>query len=52
MKQQAEQFRSQGYKVGFKVERGQPHRIETLAGDGASRLFDQFEEARRGCRSR
>jgi poly(3-hydroxybutyrate) depolymerase len=52
MKQQAEQFRARGYKVRFQVEPGQPHRIETLAGDGAARLFNQFEEARRGCQAR
>jgi poly(3-hydroxybutyrate) depolymerase len=52
MKQQSEQFRAQGYKVRFTVEAGQPHRLETLAGDGAARLFDQFDEARRGCRTR
>jgi poly(3-hydroxybutyrate) depolymerase len=52
MKQQSEQFRAQGYQVRFTVEAGQPHRIETLAGDGAARLFDQFDEARRGCRTR
>jgi poly(3-hydroxybutyrate) depolymerase len=52
MKQQSEQFRAQGYQVRFTVEAGQPHRLETLAGDGAARLFDQFDEARRGCRTR
>jgi hypothetical protein len=25
------------------------HRLETLAGDGAARLFNQFEEAKHGC---
>ena len=29
---------------------GQPHRLETLAGAGASRLFDGFEAARNGCK--
>ena len=52
MKQQSEQFRAHGYQVRFTVEAGQPHRLETLAGDGAARLFDQFDEARRGCRTR
>ncbi len=51
IKQQSEQFRAQGYKVRLAVEAGQGHRLETLAGDGAARLFDQFDEARRGCRA-
>jgi poly(3-hydroxybutyrate) depolymerase len=49
MKEQSEQFRALGYKVRFTVEKGQPHILQTLAGDGAARLFDQFEEARHGC---
>jgi hypothetical protein len=36
--------------VRFTVEKAQSHRLDTLAGDGAARLFDQFEEARHGCR--
>ena len=52
MKPQADQFRAQGSKVRFTAEPGQAHRIETLAGAGAARLFDQFEEARRGCQER
>ncbi len=49
MKQQSEQFRALGYKVRFTVEQGQPHILQTLAGEGAARLFDQFDEARKGC---
>jgi poly(3-hydroxybutyrate) depolymerase len=52
MKEQSEQLRAQGYQVRFTVEAGQPHRLETLAGDGAARLFDQFDEARHGCHPR
>lgn len=52
MKQQSEQFRALGYKVRFTVEAGQPHILATLAGDGAKRLFDQFDEARNGCKTR
>jgi len=36
----------------YTVEKGQPHRLETLAGAAASRLFDGFEEARKSCTSR
>jgi len=35
--------------VRITVEKGQSHRLDTLAGDGAARLFNQFEEARQGC---
>ena len=49
MKQQAEQFRKQGMTVRFTVEKAQEHRINTLAGAGAARLFDQFDEAQQGC---
>jgi predicted peptidase len=44
-----DQFRDAGLKVRFIVEKGQHHRIETLENEGAARLFDQFEEARKGC---
>lgn len=50
MKQQSEQLRAQGNVVRFTIEPNQPHRIETLAGDGAARLFNQFDEARGGCK--
>ncbi len=33
------------------VEKGQPHRLETLAGANARRLFDNFEETKKGCSS-
>jgi poly(3-hydroxybutyrate) depolymerase len=49
MQQQAAQFRAKGMTVRITVEKGQSHRLDTLTGDGAARLFDQFEEARRGC---
>ena len=49
MKQEAEFLRSKGAVARYSVEKGQPHRIETLAGANASRLFDNFEETKAGC---
>ena len=49
MKQEAEFLRARGTVARYTVEKGQPHRIETLAGAGASRLFDNFDEAAKGC---
>ena len=49
MNTQAKLFRSNGMTVRTAVEKGQPHLIATLGGEGASRLFDQFEQSRKGC---
>ena len=49
MKREAEFLQSKGTVARYKVEQGQPHRIETLAGDSAGRLFDNFEETKKGC---
>ena len=49
MKREAEFLRSKGDVARYAVEKGQPHRMETLAGAQASRLFDGFEEARTSC---
>jgi len=49
MKREAEFLRSKGTVARYTVEKGQPHRIETLAGVNASRLFDGFEETKKGC---
>jgi poly(3-hydroxybutyrate) depolymerase len=49
MRKQSMMFRSKGLKVRFTIERGQGHVMTTLEGAGAARLFDQFDEASRGC---
>jgi len=49
MKKEAEFLRSKGTVARYTVEKGQPHRIETLAGANAGRLFDGFEETKKGC---
>ncbi|HEX6997694.1 MAG TPA: alpha/beta hydrolase-fold protein [Gammaproteobacteria bacterium] len=49
MQREAEFLRARGTLARYTVEKGQPHRIETLAGAHAGRLFDNFEEAERGC---
>ena len=51
MKREAEYLRAIGTVARYSVEPGQPHRLDTLAGDNAARLFDGFEESRKGCRS-
>jgi poly(3-hydroxybutyrate) depolymerase len=52
MKREAEFLRGRGAVARYTVEKGQPHRLETLAGASASRLFDNFEEARKSCTTR
>ena len=49
MQEQATLFRSKGMTVKMTVEKGQSHVISTLTGEGASRLFEEIEEARQGC---
>src|SRR5579862_2389759 len=49
MKKEVEELRSKGTVTRYTVEKGQPHRMDTLAGANAGRLFDGFEEAKRGC---
>jgi predicted esterase len=50
MKKEAEFLRSKGTVARYTVEKGQPHRMETLAGEHAGRLFDGFEETKKGCK--
>jgi poly(3-hydroxybutyrate) depolymerase len=49
MKKEAEWLRSHGTVARYTVEKGQPHRMETLADANAGRLFDGFEETKKGC---
>ena len=49
MKKEAEFLRSKGTVARYTEEKGQPHRLDTLAGANAGRLFDGFEEAMKGC---
>jgi poly(3-hydroxybutyrate) depolymerase len=49
MKKEGEFLRSRGTVARYTVEKGQPHRMETLAGANAARLFDGFEETKKGC---
>ena len=51
MEREAEYLRAHGTVAVYSLEKGQPHRLATLAGASASRLFDGFETARKGCRS-
>ncbi len=50
MEVQSELLQEKGVHVRFVVEPDQGHGIQTLADDGSHRLFDQFEEAVRGCK--
>ena len=52
MKREVEFLRSKGTMARYTLEKGQPHRIETLAGANAGRLFEGFEQAKGGCTSR
>jgi len=49
MQREAEFLRSKGTVARYTVEKGQPHRLETLAGPNAGRLFEGFEETKKGC---
>jgi len=49
MKKEAEFLRSKGTVARYTVEKRQPHRLDTLAGANAGRLFDGFEETKKGC---
>ena len=50
MQRQYESLHQKGYRAHFSIEPGEGHGIQSLSGDGAKRLFDQIEEATRGCK--
>jgi len=49
MEREAAYLGGLGSKAHYNVEPGQPHRIATLAGESAGRLFDGFAQAADGC---
>jgi predicted peptidase len=49
MQKQTAEFRAKGMTANYTVEKGQPHRLDTLAGPNSGRLFDLFERAKHGC---
>jgi hypothetical protein len=49
MKKEAEFLRAIGTVARYTVEKGQPHRMDTLAGAGAGRLVVGLEETKKGC---
>src|SRR5947207_4012912 len=52
MKAEAEFLRSRGTLARYTVEKGQPHRLDTLAGVNAGRLFEGFDETNKGWNSK
>ena len=49
MQREAEFLTAVGAVARYTLEQGQGHRLESLAGANAARLFEGFEEASRGC---
>ena len=49
MKKETEWLTSHGTVARYTVEKGQPHRMDTLVGTYAHRLFEGFEETKKGC---
>jgi predicted esterase len=50
MRREAEFLTAAGAVARYTLEQGEGHRLETLAGANAARLFAGFEEASRGCK--
>jgi polyhydroxybutyrate depolymerase len=42
-------LRERGTVARYTVEKGQPHRLDTLAGENAHRLLEGFEVTKKGC---
>ncbi len=51
MKGEAAVLRSLGTVTRYSLEKGQGHGLQSLAGTNAGRLFDGFEQTRKGCRN-
>lgn len=49
MKLETEWLQAHGAVARYTVEKGQPHGLSTLAGASAGRLFDNFEDTKKGC---
>ena len=49
MERQADVFRSRGLPTRFKVEEGMSHGLDSLAGEGSARLFENLEHATANC---
>jgi S-formylglutathione hydrolase FrmB len=49
MKREAEFLAARGTVAKYTVEKDQPHRLDTLAGASAARLFEGFEATKQGC---
>jgi predicted peptidase len=49
MQRQSDMLHEKSFHVRLTIEPEQGHGIQTLAGDGAHRLFEQLEEAARDC---
>lgn len=49
MERQADVFRSRGLPTRFKVEEGMGHGLDSLAGEGSARLFENLEHAAANC---
>jgi len=49
MSAQAKELQAKGLRVHFTVEPSQNHVMRTLEGAGSARLFDNFEEIKKGC---